>query len=111
MKIFLQSMKIEIHDTPHASGKAAGKYAAVLLRDSIEINGAANIILATGTSQFETLDQLVAEDVNWNKVTMFHLDEYIQLAVSHPASFRKYLQERFISKVDLKHVYLINGET
>jgi glucosamine-6-phosphate deaminase len=104
-------MKIEIHDTSHASGKAAAKYAAVLVRTAIEINGAANIILATGTSQFETLDQLVAEDVNWNKVTMFHLDEYIQLAVSHPASFRKYLQERFISKVDLKQMYLINGET
>jgi glucosamine-6-phosphate deaminase len=104
-------MKIEIHDTSQKLGKAAAKYAAGLLRKGIEINGAANIIFATGTSQFETLNQLVTEDVNWNKVTVFHLDEYIGLPVTHPASFRKYLQERFISKVDLKKVYLINGET
>jgi glucosamine-6-phosphate deaminase len=103
-------MKIEIHDTLHASAKAAAKYAAVLLGNAIEANGAANIILATGTSQFETLNQLVAEDINWNKVTMFHLDEYIGLPITHSASFRRYLQERFISKVDLNKVYLINGE-
>ena len=43
---------------------------------------------------------------------MFHLDEYIGLSITHPASFRKYLNERFVSKVpNLKSVHLINGET
>ncbi|HEX8278229.1 MAG TPA: glucosamine-6-phosphate deaminase, partial [Segetibacter sp.] len=76
-------------------------------------NGSANIILATGTSQFQTLHQLVSEPgIDWSKVIMFHLDEYIGLSITHPASFRKYLQERFISKVPaLKAAYLINGET
>jgi len=103
-------MKIEIYNTPHELGVAAAKHAASLLQQTIKTNGTANIILATGTSQFETLKHLVNEDVDWSKVTMFHLDEYIGLPITHPASFRKYLQERFISKVNLKNVYLINSE-
>ncbi|MEO8712129.1 MAG: glucosamine-6-phosphate deaminase [Parafilimonas sp.] len=103
-------MKIEIYNSAHELGKTAAKNAARLLGKAIETNGAANIILATGTSQFETLNQLISENINWSKVTMFHLDEYIGLTITHPASFRKYLHERFIAKVNLKEVYLINGE-
>src|SRR3954451_20225861 len=105
-------MKIEIYNTLQELGVASGKKAAQLIREAIETNGTANIILATGTSQFETLKQLISEDIDWTKVTMFHLDEYIGLPITHPASFRKYLRERFISKVPLlKAAYLINGET
>jgi glucosamine-6-phosphate deaminase len=105
-------MKIEIYNTVNELGEAAAKHAAELLRTAIETNGTANIILATGVSQFETLKQLISENIEWNKVTMFHLDEYIDLPITHPASFRKYLQERFISKVpSLKAAYLIDGET
>lgn len=105
-------MKINISTTPAGLGAQAGKAAAELIKDTLARNGAANIILATGTSQFETLKQLLAEPgVDWNNVTMFHLDEYIGLPMTHPASFRKYLQERFISKVPaLKSAHLINGE-
>ena len=93
-------------------GRAAGAEAARLIRKAISEKGTANIILATGASQFATLEQLVLEkDIAWDKVTMFHLDEYIGLPVSHPASFRKYLQERFLAKVpSLQAVFLINGE-
>ena len=81
------------------------------IRDAIEEKGHANIILATGTSQYETLSQLRQEKINWSRVTMFHLDEYIGLPESSPASFRKYLKERFIQQVaPLEAVYLINGE-
>lgn len=68
--------------------------------------------MATGASQFETLKQLIKEEgIAWDKVTMFHLDEYIGLPVFHKASFRKYLKERFLDKVPkLKAVNLINGE-
>ena len=59
---------------------------------------AANIILATGTSQFEILNQLISENIDWSKVTMFHLDEYIGLPVTHPASFRKYLTGKIYFK-------------
>jgi glucosamine-6-phosphate deaminase len=104
-------MKILIHNTPHELGIAAGIAAAQCIRKTIEEKGSANIILATGSSQFETLNQLIAEEIDWSKVVMFHLDEYIGLPITHPASFRKYLQERFISKIAvLKAAHLINGE-
>lgn len=105
-------MNIKISSNPAELGKEAGAAAAGLIRQSIEEKGSANIILATGTSQFETLKQLVSEPgIDWSKVVMFHLDEYIGLSITHPASFRKYLQERFISKVpSLKASYLIDGE-
>jgi glucosamine-6-phosphate deaminase len=104
-------MDINITQNPVELGKAAGAMAAQFIREAITSNGNANIILATGTSQFETLNQLTTENIDWSKVVMFHLDEYIGLSITHPASFRKYLQERFLSKVPpLKAAYLINGE-
>lgn len=106
-------MSILVFNTPAELGKAAGSHAAGLLRQAIAEKGEANLIVATGTSQFETLKQLVAEgDIDWSKVTMFHLDEYIGLSVAHPASFRKYLKERFLEKLPpLAGAHLINGET
>ena len=104
-------MQIQIcNDSQHA-GIESGKKGAQIIRDAISDKGYANIILATGTSQFETLKQLVAEEINWSKVSLFHLDEYIDLPVNHPAGFRNYLKSRFISKVNgLKAIHLINGE-
>jgi glucosamine-6-phosphate deaminase len=106
-------MNVIIRQNPKELGIEAGKKAAALIREAIQANGSANIILATGSSQFETLKQLILEKgIEWNKVTMFHLDEYIGLPLSHKASFRKYLKERFLDQVpELKSVHLINGET
>jgi len=106
-------MFISIRNDSAQAGIEAGKRAASLIRQAIESKGHAKIILATGSSQFETLNQLTEEEgIDWSKVTMFHLDEYIGLPVSHKASFRKYLQERVIKKVPaLENVNLINGES
>ena len=106
------TMNLDIQEDSKQLGFEAGKKAASLIREAITENGNANIILATGSSQFETLNQLIEEkDIEWNKVTMFHLDEYIGLPLSHKASFRKYLKERFLDKVPpLGAVHLINGE-
>lgn len=105
-------MEINVAQDPIQLGKAAGTSAAESIRKAIAKKGGANIILATGTSQFETLNQLIAEKgIDWGKVVMFHLDEYIGLPITAPASFRKYLTERFLSKVPaLKAANLINGE-
>jgi glucosamine-6-phosphate deaminase len=104
-------MKIIKSKDPQALGLEAGTAAAALIRAAIKEKGEANIILATGTSQFATLQQLIKEDIDWSKVNMFHLDEYIGLPVTHKASFRKYLKERFLDKAGaLKSVHLINGE-
>lgn len=106
-------MTLTIEQTPAALGAAAGHDAASLIRYSIWRKGGANIILATGTSQFETLERLIAEpNIEWNKVVLFHLDEYIGMPATHPASFRKYIRERFLDKLPpLKAAYLIDGET
>ncbi|HUQ65456.1 MAG TPA: glucosamine-6-phosphate deaminase [Flavitalea sp.] len=92
-------------------GEKAGQKAGESIKAAINERGQANIILATGASQFETLKTLINQNIDWSKVVMFHLDEYIGLPESSPASFRRYLKERFIAYVPpLKAVYLINGE-
>lgn len=106
-------MDINIFETKDKMGLAAAQAAATAIRAAIAQQGFANIILATGASQFEMLKNLVvAEGIDWSKVTMFHLDEYINLDISHPASFRKYLVERFVDQVGtLKGYHLVNGDT
>jgi glucosamine-6-phosphate deaminase len=92
-------------------GAAAAERAAELLRGAIAARGAANLILATGASQFEMLAHLVTLDVDWARVTAFHLDEYIGLPLSHPASFRKYLKERFVDQAPgLGQFHFVAGE-
>ena len=105
-------MEIIITNDAKELGQAAGHAAAALIRRAISEKGSANIILATGTSQFETLNQLISEPgIDWSNVVMFHLDEYIGLPSTAKASFRNYLKERFIDKVpSLKAAHLINGE-
>ena len=104
-------MNIAIENNAVALGTAAGKKAAALIRGTLSVKGSANIILATGASQFETLRELTSQPgIDWSKVTMFHLDEYIGLPDTHPASFRKYLKERFLDKVGpLKAAHLVDG--
>ena len=103
-------MKISMFKTKSKMGKKAAADGVKFIRQAIEQRGSANIILATGASQFEMLAALVKENVDWTKVTGFHLDEYIGLPQTHPASFRKYLKERFVEKVPIKAFHFINGE-
>jgi glucosamine-6-phosphate deaminase len=92
-------------------GEAAAGHAAESLRSALQQKGSARIIAATGASQFEFLEALTnAPDIEWNKVEMFHLDEYVGLPVSHPASFRKYLLERLIHKTGIEKYHLIDGD-
>jgi glucosamine-6-phosphate deaminase len=104
-------METIISDNVQNLGKKAAMTGAVLLRKAISVRGEASIIVATGASQFEMLSALVQEKVDWTKVTAFHLDEYIGLPETHPASFRKYLRERFAGIVPLKMFHYVNGET
>lgn len=105
-------LKIFILPDPVTLGDVSGRAAGNSIKQAILEKGKANLLLATGTSQFETLNRLIAEPgIDWGKVTLFHLDEYIGLPITSKASFRKYLKERFIDKVPaLRAVYLINGE-
>jgi glucosamine-6-phosphate deaminase len=106
MKTYIGSDKM---DMAAKAAKAAGER----IRKAIRENGEARIIVATGASQFEFLQALVKEpDIDWTKVTGFHLDEYVGLPVTHKASFRGYMRERFVSKTpqQMKVFNEVNGE-
>jgi len=101
-----------VYKTKQEMGVVAAAAAAQAINKAIEDKDRANIILATGASQFEMLKNLVETGtVDFSKVTMFHLDEYIDMAADHPASFRKFLKERFVDRVPgLKAVHFVNGD-
>lgn len=104
-------MKIKIFETKQEMGKAAAEEAARILKSTIKEKGEAVFVAATGASQFEFLENLTSiPSIDWSKTTMFHLDEYVNISETHPASFRKYLKERLIDKVHLGSVYLIKGD-
>ncbi len=104
-------MKVKVFANRDILGAAAAKQAVSILRDVISHRGNARIIAATGASQFAFLDALTASgEVDWKKVEMFHLDEYIGLPITHPASFRKYLMERLISKTGMERYHLLDGK-
>ena len=86
-------MKIQIFENSIELGKAAAIQCAAIINEAIARQGKARIVLSTGMSQFDTIKALTETDIDWSKVEMFHLDEYIGLPESHPASFRKYLKE------------------
>lgn len=104
-------MNVIVSDTVEQMGQKAAEDGAVFLRSAIAERGEANLIVATGASQFTVLEALVKQpDIDWSKVTGFHLDEYIGLPLSHKASFRGYLKERFVDQVSLKDFHYIDGE-
>jgi len=103
-------MEVIISNTKEELGKKAAGKGAELIRKAVSERGRANIIVATGASQFEMLNELVKEEIDWSKVTAFHLDEYIGIPETHPASFRKYLKERFVDIVSPKEFNFVNGE-
>jgi len=93
-------MNIQVFPTKQETGVAAARYGADIIRKALAAHGVANIIVATGASQFEMLSELIkAPGIDWGKVNIFHLDEYIGIPEDHPAGFRKYLRERFISQL------------
>ena len=102
-------MKLYVFDTPEELGRAAAEETAKALKAAVAEKGSARIVLSTGASQFTYLDALIREDVDWSRVEMFHLDEYIGLDESHPASFIKYLKDRFTSLVPLKSYHFVTG--
>lgn len=104
-------MKITAGKDPETMAKAAAATAAEILRTAIRERGRAAFIAATGASQFGFLAQLVAAPgIAWDRVTMFHLDEYIGLPADHPASFRRYLRERLTDRVPMGTVHFVAGD-
>jgi glucosamine-6-phosphate deaminase len=106
-------MKVERFESKLLMGAAAAAAGAEKMREALRERGEVNIIVATGASQFEMLDALRQEQgVEWGRVTVFHLDEYVGLSIEHPASFRKYLKERFEDRLPgpVRAFHYIDGE-
>jgi glucosamine-6-phosphate deaminase len=92
-------------------GCAAAEQAAAAIRRAIADRGAARIIAATAASQLEFLDALTkAAEIDWSKVEVFHLDEYIGLPITHPGSFRKMLTEQLVAKTGINKYHLLQGD-
>lgn len=103
-------MIFRIFEEKKQLARAAAVQAATAIRGAIKDRGLARIVAATGSSQFDFLEALTATAaIDWQKVELFHLDEYIGIPMSHPASFCRYLQERLIDKAGITRLHLLNG--
>ena len=102
-------MRIYIDKDAKILGENAATLIASLLNKAISEKGEGRLLLSTGASQFSTIEALLEKDIDWSKVEMFHLDEYVGLDEFHPASFRRYLTDRFTSKVNLKKAHFVDG--
>ena len=112
MKKTFDQLETIVHPNRSEMGASAGHAAAKILRDTLLQKGSARIIVASAPSQDETLAQLAQEPrIDWSKVTVFHMDEYVGLSISHPASFRAYQKEHFLSKVTPKVFHGIQAES
>ena len=104
-------MDVRVFPTKAEMATAAAERGAAAIREAISIRGRAHVIAATGASQFEFLDALVqAPGIDWARTTFFHLDEYIGMPETHPASFRRYLKERIVDRVHPGAFHFIQGE-
>jgi glucosamine-6-phosphate deaminase len=104
-------MHIQVFDSVSQMGSAAADRGATAIAEALRSQGHANIIVATGTSQFSVLEALTTTyaDLDWKKVHAYHLDEYVGIDNQHPASFCRYLRERFVDKIPLQRFLYING--
>lgn len=109
-EIETENLNVKIFVNKDEMGKAAAISVAEKLNAAIAEKGFANLILATGASQFQFLEHLQQQAIDWKKITVFHLDEYKGMPVTHPASFRKYLKERILDKVQPREVHYLNGD-
>ncbi len=104
-------MVVRVFEERNCLGRAAAAQAATTLREAIGKRGRARVAAASAASQFEFLEALTATPgIDWKRVELFHLDEYIGLSMSHPASFCKFLQDRLIGKTQITEHHLLNGE-
>ena len=103
-------MQCSISATSQEMGKRAAEKVAELIRETVKEKGKARLLVSTGQSQFEFFEEITAMDIPWEAVEIFHLDEYIGLPITHPASFRKHLKERFIDKIGPAQMHYISGE-
>ena len=107
---YKDNLKVEVFQTKEQMGQASADFVALKLENAINKKGHANLIIGTGASQFPFLDVLIRKKLEWQKINLFHLDEYIGLSGQHPASFRRFLKDRVADIVNPRNVFYINGD-
>ncbi|MBN2639743.1 MAG: glucosamine-6-phosphate deaminase [Bacteroidales bacterium] len=105
-----ENLNVKIYQESEEIASVAAEFVAVRLNLAIKERGAANLILGTGASQLAFIKYLQKQKIDWEKITVFHLDEYKGMPETHPASFRKYLKDRILERVRPKQVYILNGD-
>src|SRR6187397_2588495 len=104
-------MQVKTYINRSTMSRAAARHTSGRLREAIDARGGVRIVAATGASQTDFLGALTeAPGIDWTRVEMFHLDEYVGLPLDHPASFRKYLLERLIRKTGITRYHLLDAE-
>lgn len=103
-------MKLVVCKSTEELGKQSAIHAKELVNQAIKENGSARILLSTGASQFPFFKYFTKEDIDWSKVEMFHLDEYVGISDQHLASFKRYLLDRFVNVVKPGKYHLIDGQ-
>ena len=103
-------LEVRIFATTAELGAAAAADAADAIKNAVGQRGRANVMFASGNSQFAFLDALTTRpDVPWSNVIGFHMDEYIGIDDSHPASFARYMRERIIDVVHPSEFHCVDG--
>ena len=103
-------MEIRTYSDRLTMSRAAARHACAVIEAAIEARGIARIVAATGASQLDFLGAVTASPVDWSRVELFQLDEYVGLPIDHPASFRQYLLQRLIRKAGIQQYHLLDGE-
>lgn len=109
-RLQVEALRVAVFPRRAEMGAAAAEEAAASIQSAIECNRGARVILASAPSQNELLDALTRASVDWPRVTLFHMDEYVGLDAAHPASFRSYQQERVLSRIQPRAFHGIRGE-
>jgi len=109
-ELLAEQLKVQIYESRKAMGQAAAEKAAACIRELLQAQETVNIIFAAAASQNEFLEALVQQDIDWQRVQAFHMDEYTSLPENDSRLFGIFLKERIFGKVPFKHVYYINGQ-
>ena len=110
-KVMVDAMPVRVFADAAAVAEAAATHAAAVIQDAIDARGTAHVMFASGNSQLEFLARLTASGgADWRRVVGFHMDEYLGIPAAHPASFRRYMREEILAKVDLQAFHEIAGD-
>jgi glucosamine-6-phosphate deaminase len=108
----VDDLLVQIYNSEASMAQEVAQIVQNYLQQVLKQQDTAAVLLATGNSQLKFLDALIAlGGVDWSRITLFHLDEYLGITADHPASFRRYMQERVQKRVFPQKFHYLEGDT